>query len=209
MRGHDTQTAPARRRRRGPGAWAIPGATWFLIASSLAGCGSKNGLNLAKVSGTVTNKGEPLHHGTVVFIPDREKGTEGPPAMGVIAKDGTFLMTTDESGDGAIIGVHQVGIMALGDTPISGTEVTEARSEADEVKEFFANKAAKAAPKRKTAAEKKAGPTYKDRSGRVFPILVPENITKPLESGITVKVERGSNRLNIAILENGTVKVDR
>jgi hypothetical protein len=179
-----------------------------LLLLSLAGCGSQNGLNLGRVSGKVTYKGEPVRNGTVMFMPDESKGTQGPPAMGVLGTDGAYVMTTDQTGDGAIVGIHKVGIMALGTTPLNPDEAEV--KEKDEVKAFFANKSALAT--RKPSGERAKGSsagTYRDRRGRVFAIVVPENLTRPTESGISVKVENGSNTVNIVIQENGTALVEK
>lgn len=176
------------------------------VALGVVGCGSPSGLTLGRVEGKITYKGEPLKRGTVIFMPDESKGGTGPAAMGTIGTDGSYVMTTEQTGDGATVGLHKVGIVAPGDSPISDPEET-ATKETDKAKAFMAAKAAQASPKTR-ASSKKKGPTYRDGSGRVFPIIIPENLAKPTESGITVKVAGGSNRINIAIQENGTVKID-
>ena len=57
------------------------------------------------VKGKVTYKGQPLTQGSVVFEPDG-----GREANGEIQSDGTFELTTFKIGDGAVPGVHRVGI---------------------------------------------------------------------------------------------------
>ena len=79
-------------------------------ADDLSGCGAGNGLNLARVSGKVMYKGQPVKNGTVFFMPDESKGTVGPPAVGSITSDGTYIMSTESAGDGVIVGQHKVGI---------------------------------------------------------------------------------------------------
>src|SRR5437868_4140710 len=88
------------------------------LATGLAGCGSENGLTLGRVRGKVTFKGEPIRYGTVFLMPDDAKGTKGPPAMATIGADGTFTVSTEEPGDGAIVGEHKVGVVGLDPTPI-------------------------------------------------------------------------------------------
>src|SRR5690242_15559473 len=78
-----------------------------------AQCGPSNGLNLARVRGRVTYEGEPIRWGRVLLIPDAKKGTEGPPALGLISLEGTYSMATEDADDGAIVGFHQVGIVGL------------------------------------------------------------------------------------------------
>jgi len=95
----------------------------------MPGCTNDNGLTLGRVHGTVTYKGQPVKHGTVFFMPDESKATVGPPAMGVITSDGSYVMSTDESGDGAIVGSHEVGITGLDPTPVSGEDMPEPESD--------------------------------------------------------------------------------
>ena len=78
-----------------------------------AGCGYDNGLNLARVQGRVTFKGEHVKKGTVFFLPDEGKGTVGPSAVGTLRDDGTYIASTDYAGDGVIIGSHKIGLTGM------------------------------------------------------------------------------------------------
>ncbi len=107
-----------------------------LLAMSLAaaltawsGCGPGHGLNLAKVSGKVMYKGQPVKNGTVFFMPDEAKGTVGPPAVGSITSDGSYVMSTDTAGDGVIVGHHKVGITGV--EPVSASSQEEYDPEKD------------------------------------------------------------------------------
>ena len=74
----------------------------------LAGCG-KSTPTMAPVKGKVTLNGQPLTSGTVITIPEAGRG-----ARGVIGADGSFeLQTFEKKIDGAIIGTHRVGVVAL------------------------------------------------------------------------------------------------
>lgn len=79
-----------------------------------AGCGSKGGetaaTTLVPVKGKVSYKGKPLTKGRVKFEPDGF----GRNAYGKIQSDGTFTLTTDKEGDGAIAGHHRVAVMETG-----------------------------------------------------------------------------------------------
>lgn len=80
-----------------------------LCLLTLAGC--SDGLPTHKVTGTVSyTDGKPLPGGTIEF---RSLGHDGLNAKGVIAPNGSFEMTTFESGDGAVAGEHQVMIAPL------------------------------------------------------------------------------------------------
>jgi hypothetical protein len=79
----------------------------------LAGCQRHSNLPpIAVVTGLVTLDGTPLDTGTVTFIPDRKKGTTGPTGVGHIDKSGHYRITTAKQ-DGAIVGYHQIRVMAL------------------------------------------------------------------------------------------------
>ena len=80
----------------------------LLIVLLLAlGCGQKGGLPLASVEGTVAYQGKLLDHGKVVFTP--QASTPGPPAVGKIQPDGSFVMRTTGR-DGAAVGAHKVTV---------------------------------------------------------------------------------------------------
>jgi hypothetical protein len=79
------------------------------VVLSLAGCsgGDPNQPKLGKVYGTVSYKGKPVEGGHVVFTPSADKGgATGQSATGEIASDGTYELTTFNTGDGAILGQH-------------------------------------------------------------------------------------------------------
>ena len=91
--------------RPGPVVWA---AVFCGLIGLLAGCGGAGGLDTAQVSGTVTFDGKPLAQGTVSFTPEKGRG-----ATGQIASDGSYTLTTYKKGDGAVVGRHQVAIVAI------------------------------------------------------------------------------------------------
>ena len=64
--------------------------------------------SLIPVKGKVTYKGKPLTEGRITFLPDY-----GREAHGEIQPDGTFVLTTDKDGDGAVAGEHRVSITNL------------------------------------------------------------------------------------------------
>jgi hypothetical protein len=85
--------------RRPAAAWAVG---WLCLA--LAGCG---GPAVGRVTGKVTAGGRPVTQGTIMFIP-----ADGRAAVGQIAGDGTYNLTTIHPGDGALVGSHKVTIHA-------------------------------------------------------------------------------------------------
>jgi hypothetical protein len=71
----------------------------------MCGC-HKGGPELAKVSGTVSLNGKPLTGGQITFFP-----AQGPSAFATIESDGTFVLSTKQPADGALIGTHKVAIL--------------------------------------------------------------------------------------------------
>src|SRR5207248_5269594 len=78
-----------------------------------AGWGPDHGMSLGRVSGTVTSRGEPVRFGTVMFMPDATKGTDGPPAMGTLQPTGEVSLSTDSAGYGAYVGFQGGGRVGM------------------------------------------------------------------------------------------------
>jgi hypothetical protein len=186
-----------------------PGRLALLSTAALTlgfGCWSGNGLNLAKVRGKVIYKGEPVKNGTVMFMPDESKGTVGPAAVGSITSDGSFIMSTESAGDGAIVGSHKVGITGVEDKPVSsGTAAPRPESDPQAYMKAKAKDAAAA----RSGAPKKEADTFTDRGGQKWRFVVPKKFANPQESGIIAKVQPGSNTLNFTVDESGNVSIDK
>src|SRR4051794_10007672 len=93
--------------------------TVLILAAGLAagGCGPA-GPQLGEVHGKVTYKGKPLSFGSVVFVPAAGLGKEGPtgggqPASDDIQADGSYILSTNAFGDGAIVGEGKVVVVAI------------------------------------------------------------------------------------------------
>lgn len=85
-----------------------------VVVLGLAGCGSKPPFETAKVTGSVTLDGKPVSEGSVVFNPPR-----GWPASGELDAQGHFTLSTYEDQDGAIVGPHEIAVIALSGPPPS------------------------------------------------------------------------------------------
>jgi len=115
--------------RRHLGFWSFCVLVSFGVFA--AGCGRGNKLPpLAEVSGTVTLDGVALPGAVVQFIPDANKGTQGPPAVGGSDENGHYeLMTVKHKG--AAIGFHKVKVTVLnqpkGSAGKAASEVTARR----------------------------------------------------------------------------------
>jgi len=80
----------------------------------VAGCGGDTSKpKVAPVRGTVTQKGKPLTGGDVMFTPSQgPAGASGHVATGQIGSDGSYSLTTFNTGDGAVLGTHKVTVVA-------------------------------------------------------------------------------------------------
>jgi hypothetical protein len=177
-----------------------------LTSVFIFGCGPGNGLNLARVRGKVTYKGEPVKNGTVFFMPDEQKGTIGPPAVGSITSDGSYIMSTESAGDGVIVGSHKIGITGLEEKPV-GSGASAATPESDP-KGYMNAKAANAKAVQSGRNPKEAD-TFTDKGGQKWRFVVPRKLTNPQESGIIAKVEPGSQTISFDIDASGNVVINR
>jgi hypothetical protein len=168
------------------------------------GCSSDNGLNLARVRGKVTYKGELIKNGTVFFMPDESKGTVGPAAVGSITADGSYIMSTESAGDGVIVGSHKIGITGLEERPVSSGSA--APTPESDTKAYMKAKAKDAAAARSGAVKKEAE-TFTDKGGQRWRFVIPKKFINPEESGIIAKVEPGSNTMNFDIDDSGNVVI--
>jgi hypothetical protein len=179
------------------------------VACAMAGCGPGNGLTMGRVSGVVTYNGQPVEFGEVLFLPDSGRGNSGVPSMGGINKDGTYTMSTQDFGDGVIAGFHKVGIRALDAVPVGADEPPQQAPAAAKSNNPFAGRfntaKAQAVIVRKNRAKKDA--PIVSFNGKVHRFLAPEKLANPETSGISVEISTGSNRVNFAIAEDGSVKV--
>lgn len=181
---------------------ATAAALLAAVAAALAttGCGPGNGLSLARVSGKVTYMGEPVTFGTIMFEPE---GPDVPPAAGSIGKDGTFVLSTEDPGDGAVVGTHRVAIIGLEELA-DAAQAAMPDPEKSPREYMMAKTKAAATPVR---AKKADDSTYTDKTGKVFRITVPTKLNQTATSDIKVDVSSGSNYVEIAIDEDGTARV--
>jgi hypothetical protein len=77
----------------------------LMTLGTLVGCAQDT--SIASVEGVVRLDGKPLASGTVRFVP-----TAGRAATGSIQSDGSYTLGTYSDSDGALVGMHQVAIVA-------------------------------------------------------------------------------------------------
>jgi hypothetical protein len=92
------------------------------LALVAAGCGGGTPDGLTPVSGKISFKGRPLSSGTIVFVPDQERGTNGELARGEIQADGSYRL---KCGDlpGTVPGWHRVTVTSVEDGTLAPGQV--------------------------------------------------------------------------------------
>jgi len=79
--------------------------------AALSGCGGPP-LPVARVSGKVTCKGQPVSGGSITFSPvgDGKSNNSGKAATGKLNDNGEFTLSTYGTNDGAVVGKHRVAL---------------------------------------------------------------------------------------------------
>lgn len=80
----------------------------LIVTLGTVGCGGSDRPPLAEASGVVTMNGKPVTNATVVFAPNSGERL----ATGETNEAGEFELFTFQPGDGAVIGSHNVTIVA-------------------------------------------------------------------------------------------------
>jgi hypothetical protein len=148
-----------------------------LLAIGLAGVllsGCDSGPRLAPVQGRVTYDGKPVTAGKIMFYPEH-----GRPSLGSIAENGTYTLTNNVSGDGALIGEHKVTIES---TKVHPGTTTDPKSQEEEI-----------------ALSKKGYPPGKWLVAGKLDWLVPEKYSRRETSPLTATVENKSNIIDFDI----------
>lgn len=107
----------------------------FALLLFLSGCGGRK-VAIEPAKGKVVCNGQPVTEGSVAFIPLGESASEsGRPATGAVGPDGTFVLTTYDQFDGALVGKHRVEYVAPedegeeeGEPPPEGSPEERARN---------------------------------------------------------------------------------
>ncbi len=88
------------------------------VLTLLAGCGRR--AELAPARGIVKIHGQAMTTGRVMFVPVEQQAKssrECPPAFGDIQSDGSFVLGTYASDDGAVVGAHRATIFTKNSQP--------------------------------------------------------------------------------------------
>jgi hypothetical protein len=94
------------------GKWLAASAVALGCVSMGLGCGGRTEKPpMGRVRGIVTYDGKPLNKGRITFTPVSGDGVSGgTSAMSPIESDGSYDLTTFDTGDGAIVGQHIVTV---------------------------------------------------------------------------------------------------
>jgi hypothetical protein len=78
----------------------------------LSGCSDPNRFDVAETRGRIVCEGQPVPHARVFFEPlqTSESAIVGKQAFAVAGADGTFVLSTYEENDGAVVGKHRVRV---------------------------------------------------------------------------------------------------
>jgi hypothetical protein len=134
------------------------------------GCGPGHP-ETATVTGKVTFRGETVPAGKIMFYPQT-----GRAAVGTIEADGTYVLTTFNPGDGAVLGKHQVTITA--------SKVTGGPPQPKTFKDEL-----------KLAQKKPAGAATSPK----IVWLVPKQYSQRNTSPLTAEVKRGVNTIDFPL----------
>jgi hypothetical protein len=140
----------------------------------LLSSGCDSGPKLAPVRGRVSYNGKPVTTGRIMFYPEH-----GRPSVASVAEDGTYSLTNNVPGDGALIGKHQVTIES---TKVYPGAMTDPKSAEEEM-----------------ALSKKGYPPGKWLVAGKVDWLVPEKYSRRETSPLTATVENKSNEIDFDI----------
>ncbi len=92
----------------------VLGMSLGALVFTSTGCGSGvKRPEMGKVHGTVTYKGAPVASGLITFfLVEGKSGEAGQPAISELGSDGSFELTTFDTGDGAVLGQHKAVVVA-------------------------------------------------------------------------------------------------
>jgi hypothetical protein len=81
-----------------------------LLVGLVAGCGSSDRKPVFAAEGRIVFDGKPIPHALVTLHPLNPSDRESPRPHGSVTKDGTFVLTTYDAGDGAPAGEYGVTV---------------------------------------------------------------------------------------------------
>lgn len=81
----------------------------WVILNNCVGCGKSSSHLPASVRGYAYFRGIPIDGGTLVFAPDRDRGTDGPTLIATIRPDGSYQLPSGPNG-GVPPGWYRVSI---------------------------------------------------------------------------------------------------
>ena len=150
---------------------ARAGRAAFMLGTVLC-LSCSNQREAAPTRGRITFNGEPLRSGSVLFVPTEP----GPTAQANLLSSGEYVLSTYEEGDGAVIGRHQIMVIALAEDGKNAV--------ADASTRMLTNSAGDPLP---------------------LISVIPEQYGDYKKSGLTASVAAGENRIDFALTSEPTV----
>src|SRR5262249_14601348 len=114
-----------------------------------------------------------------------------------------YVMSTETTGDGVIVGHHKVGITGVEPASDSG----QAEPEPEKDPGGYMKAKSKAAAQARQGRNKKDEELFNHKGGEKIRYVVPKKYSVPDESGILVKVD-GSQTINFDIDDSGNVRIN-
>jgi hypothetical protein len=152
----------------------------MFLAIAVIGCSGSGAARFPtnKVTGKVTMNGSPVPGANISFSP---VGTGKPPAFGISDTQGVYVLTTYDSGDGAVEGDYKIMVY-------KGAPTAQAAAPTHD-------------PTGQTTggAPKHSGPAGKASSGAGGGSLLPEKYSKASTTPITKTVKSGENSIDIEL----------
>jgi hypothetical protein len=148
--------------------------TLAVTISAFCGCGGSDEVPPVSVTGKITFKGKPVEEAIVTFM----STTGGRSASGKTEKDGSFQLTTNRTGDGAIPGEYKITIAKVEKAKGGGSTGVDI-SDGDFGADYGAMMAGAA-----------SGNTRK-----LIKNILPEKYASPTESGLSRTVDKSGKNV--------------
>jgi hypothetical protein len=142
------------------------------LLPTLSGCGGGK-FRVTPAKGKVVCAGNPVTVGTVTFTPVGEGMELGKPATAAVGPDGTFVLTTNDRFDGAVVGKHRVVYVG---------------SEGEEEEEESASKPAEGSAEEMAAYAKKVREQATKKMSCVLPGELIVEVTDGGENDFTIEL---------------------
>lgn len=148
------------------------------LLAILSGCGGEK-FPVSPAKGKVVCAGNPVTVGSVTFTPVGEGAELGKPATAAVGPNGTFVLTTNDRFDGAVVGKHKVVYVG---------------PEGDEEEDEDKDKPAEGSPEEMAAYAKKMREPQMQKTQCVLPGELIVEVTDGGENDFTIELVPATNQ---------------